>query len=161
LEPEPSLPIVSVHESWYGWQTLAVDGAALLMAVGGVSVSDGGQGNGGQAFAGLATATYALGGPIVHFAHAHVSSGFASLALRVFTPILFAFVGYGLQDCAGGQLCGLGGLVIGGGLGILTAITVDAAVLAREDVPDREVALLHLRLALVRGHGGLIAWGSF
>ena len=153
-------PAVHEHEHWYGWQTLAVDGAVLVLAVVGASVSDGDQG--GAALATLATSGYVLGGPIVHFAHERVLVGFASMGLRVFTPFVFALVGYGVEDCSSGsELCGLGGLLIGGSLGILTAIAVDAAVLAREDVPDQESALPHLRLALARDGAGIVASGSF
>lgn len=159
--PPPPGPTGSVHEHWYGWQTLTVDGAALLLLVVGGLAADG-PGNAGEELAILAMGTYALGGPIVHFAHANGLQGLGSLGLRVVTPVVFGLVGYAVEDCSGGgEFCGLGGLVLGGALGIITAIVVDAAVLAREEVPDRESVLSHLHLALDREHAGVIASGSF
>lgn len=160
--PAATFPSDGVHQEWYGWQTLTVDGAALLLATLGLAASAGDQGSGGDGTLTLATGLFLLGGPVVHFAHENVTQGFASLGLRVATPVLFALVGYGVQKSScGGNLCGLGGLVYGGALGILVAIGVDAAVLAREDVPDRQSALPRLRLALDRDGAGVTASGSF
>jgi hypothetical protein len=163
-QPLPPAPVATsdIHEHWYGWQTLAVDGAAFVIAGVGVVASDGGQGSGGAELALLAAGTYVLGGPVVHFAHENGFRGLASLGLRVATPVVFALVGYAAEDCSsGGEFCGFGGFIIGGSLGILGAIIIDAAVLAREEVPDQQPALSHLRLALDRDGAGVIAAGRF
>ncbi len=65
--------------SWYGWQTLIADGGTLAATyvTGSPIVFLGG---------------YALGAPIVHWAHGNVAAGFGSLGVRVVAPIVTTFV---------------------------------------------------------------------
>ena len=101
---------------WYGWQTLMVDGAAILIA------SD------------VSVPIYVLGGPIVHWSHGNVGRGFGSLGLRVGAPLLLAAAFVGGCDGNGDVGClGLGalmGLLLGAG----AAIAIDAAAIARDTV---------------------------
>jgi hypothetical protein len=116
------------HENWYGWQTLAVDGTSLAVAIGGAASNVG-------ALGGFGLVGYVAGAPIVHFAHGHVGTGFASAGLRVGLPIVGALIGFAAEDChGGGEFCGLGGAAVGLLVGGAAAITLDAAVLAREEV---------------------------
>jgi hypothetical protein len=113
---------------WYGEQTLLADGLSLLFALG----AAGGE---TEPLLVLASAGYVLGGPIVHLAHGSLWRAGVSLGLRVGLPLLFTAIGVQLEDCHSGEdFCGLGSVVIGGSLGILTAIVLDAAVLAYEPV---------------------------
>jgi hypothetical protein len=145
---------------WYGWQTLATDGGVLLLmvVVGSTELSNGG----GAAPWVVGLTAYALGGPIVHLAHGNPGRGALSLAMRLGMPLLFGYLGVQAEGCrSGSEFCGLGGALIGGSLGIITAITIDAAFVAREDAPDRASALPLLRLALDRRSAGVFAAGRF
>lgn len=120
------------REVWYGGQTLAADGVALLLVVAGAALagSSGSGGSAGGAVAILGLATYVLGGPIVHFAHRNVNGGFGSLGLRVGVPIVGGAIGCAADDNSGMFGC-LGGAAAGVALGILAAVIIDSAALAR------------------------------
>jgi len=122
----PSPPLTERH--WYGWQTLATDGAGIaLIAVGG-----------GMQFEGPVAVTAAsvgvgslfLGGPIVHIAHGRWPIGVLDLGLRLTLPLVGGAYA-GSQPCTGE--CG-GPLLIGFMIGV-APIWIDAGILAREDVP--------------------------
>ena len=128
--PAPATRSVS---HWYGWQTLATDGASVVVALLGVAVSDGserlGQGMGYTALLG-----YALGGPVVHAVHGNPGRAIGSLALRGGLPLAAGYAGSALEDCPDdADFCGLGGALLGGTLGVLGAILIDAAALGREE----------------------------
>jgi hypothetical protein len=139
----PALPARG-HESaipqrrtvWYGWQTLLLDAPAFPTAlVAGATES--------VHLALLALGWYVLAPPFVHFAHGRVGTGFGSLGVRVGMPIVGAIVGAGVGAAAtGGGRCtwiceGVGsGALIGFGLGLLSAVTIDAAVLSHETSKD-------------------------
>ncbi len=152
-EPEPAAgaPAHSRPTHWYGYQTLGTDAAAIALLVPALvtNVPQGEQ----SGFALASSLTYGFGGPIVHWSHGAIGKGFGDLALRVGAPIALGFVGgiigaaaYHPAPCgpAGAQdWCGLGqglgelgaeleGMTLGGLVGIAGAITLDAAVLARE-----------------------------
>ena len=164
LEPGESELEVSdapTEEHWYGWQTLATDGASfvLLIAAGATAASGA---EAGGALGGLSLTTYLLGGPIVHFAHENVGRGFGSLALRGGLPIVFGAVGVQLEDCSDGDwFCGLSGAVLGGLLGIVTAITVDASLLGYESVPVETTSLPNIGVVVGRQHGLIVTGGTF
>jgi hypothetical protein len=128
-------PPVVMESRWYGWQTLLADVAAVAAA------SAGGE-------AGLGV--YALGGPIVHWSHGNTGRGFGSLALRTGAPIVLgaAFVA-GCDPDEDAEFGCLGAALAGVGLGMVTAIVLDASVLARDEVPverDTSVALGPVRV---------------
>ncbi len=138
--PSPDAPQTK-SSSWYGWQTLSTDGAAVLLGV--LSAAADGQ-TGKDAFGGAAIAAYGLGGPTVHAAHGRWGAGAGSLALRVGTPVVTGFVG-GLigaalptknEDALGGLVENVGqtylGLVYGVLAGAGIAAGLDAAFLAHE-----------------------------
>jgi hypothetical protein len=122
--------------SWYGWQILIADGAALGMLVGAGAAH-----NNADPVLALSGVTYALGGPIVHWAHLHGGMGVASLGLRLGLPVGLGFLGVALGLAIDGGKRGFeSASLVGGALGFVigfpTAIALDAAVLAREDVED-------------------------
>jgi hypothetical protein len=123
---------------WYGWQTLAVDVGAVALA--GIATR---QGSASLAY--LAIGSYALAAPIVHFAHGEGGRGGGSLGLRLGLPILVGFaLSQAEQSNCSGEFCGLGGLVVGAGLGVLTAIVLDASALAwhRRRLPVQPVVAI-------------------
>jgi hypothetical protein len=112
----------ATRSRWYGWQTLIVDGSALAVAF--VRPE-------------LTPAVYVFGGPIVHAAHGRWGTGLLSLGLRVGAPLVGGLAGAAVTGGAGcvsssSSSCISLGLVGGLLVGYATAVTVDAAVLARE-----------------------------
>lgn len=138
IAPPPPAYEAPVRETshWYGGQILAVDGASLG---GGLAVGLLNPGAGGSLFLG----GYVLGGPIVHLAHRRPLAALGSLVLRVGAPTLGALTGWSLVRVSGGSNNDNLGNAVGagalGGLGLIlgyaTAIALDSAVLAHEDVP--------------------------
>lgn len=156
LQPEES------PRRWYGWQTLATDGGALLLIGASISMA-GGSGDSASATFGVgALGAYALGGPIVHFAHANVGRGLASLGIRVGAPVVLAYAGVLLENCGngGGEFCGLGGAVLGFSAGIISAVVIDSAVLAFEGGSAESEASAP-RFQLGFSPRGVVAAGTF
>ena len=115
---------------WYGWQTLATDGAAVTLFIAGASADSG-------AVAVLGVGTYVLGGPVVHWTHDGGWRGWASLGIRVGGPVLVGLGGFALgSGCEGedAEVCPAVGAALFGSLGLVSAIIVDAAVLGYEEV---------------------------
>ena len=148
---------VESERHWYGWQTLATDGAAFALIVYG----------GTQQFEGalpvVATttgvATFFLGAPTVHWAHGRIGTGFLSLGTRLVAPLLGTVVGS--VDC--GADCG-GPLLLG--LVIATSpLWIDPGLLAFEDVPAAKSPALKLELrphlSLSRRWKGIAVSGTF
>lgn len=147
-QPAPS--VVVTHE-WYGWQILAVDGAALSLA--GIGIAEETVTKQDQAllltgFVGGAL-VYALGPPIVHFVHGRDVWGFADFGIRVGS----VFVGTTLALAAAsaslnneGKLTDTNADVIVGffAMGFLVPMIVDAAVLSSATevrYPDRPATI--------------------
>lgn len=147
---------------WYGWQTLATDGAAVGLITASLITVDGGQHSPSSALAWGALGVYGLGAPVMHFVHENPGRGFASFGLRIGGPIVLGFTGAMLENCrgGGGEFCGLGGALIGTTLGIIGAVTVDAAVFAYDDKPaENEAASRRFRIGL--SPRGVVAFGNF
>ncbi|HEU4407671.1 MAG TPA: hypothetical protein VFS43_20570 [Polyangiaceae bacterium] len=132
LRPAPPPPPPAPAERrWYGWQTLAADGASIaLIAVGSSSDASG--------LAVVGSLGLFLASPSVHWAHGHLGKGFASLGLRAGPTALLGVglvvVDQGDQPSAGRNVAG--GILIGlGALGALAAPVADSLALAREEVP--------------------------
>jgi tetratricopeptide (TPR) repeat protein len=119
------------HDVWYGWQTLVVDGAAVLLGVAGavLAVSSSSGESAGVPVASLGVITYFLGGPSVHVAHNNLGRGLGSLGLRIGVPIVGGAIGCAANDRSGEFRC-LAGFVIGAALGAVPAVIIDAGVLA-------------------------------
>jgi hypothetical protein len=108
----------AAEDKGYAGQVIAMDAGMLL---GGALTQE----------PGLAIAGFALGSPILHFAHRRPLEGFMSLALRIVAPVVLGFAtraadGHGDDDAAAvGVVCGA-----------LIATTLDAAILARAPQPS-------------------------
>ncbi len=102
---------------WYGWQTLATDGAATMMLFAAADSRDGA----GLAYGSLAM--YNLGAPIVHFAHGNFGRGLGSLAVRSLPSVLIFGEPHRVDDR----------FLLFTVLSVPAMIAVDAAALARDD----------------------------
>ncbi len=123
---------------WYGWQTLIVDGGWI---VGGPVVTAVTPAAGGA----LLLGGYLVGPPIVHWAHGNIGRGFADLGIRLGAPIVLGTIGYYALHKEGEFFdgSGLAGIAVGGLLGILGAIVIDAAALAYEPADDDDDDAMH------------------
>lgn len=150
-------------ERWYGWQSLSADGAALLLLIAAGASSD--QRNQLPAVFGYGSlGVYLLGGPVSHFAHDNPGRALGSLAMRAGLPLAFGAAGSQLEDCSGDEgydLCGIVGALLGGTLGIATAITIDAALLSYEEVPVTAEGLESIGVSIGPHHAALVASGTF
>jgi hypothetical protein len=169
-EPEPASP--GTPRQWYGWQTLLVDAASLALLVAGAESRS-------SAVLGVSGLTYALGPSVVHVAHGQGAKGIADVLLRVGVPVAFAAAG-GLIGAATASpnrnteeeevLPWLGGAAVGLAIGLVTAVSIDAALLAWEpgkaSSPSTGAPPLTLtpRLAVTgdaeHGHGGWMGVGG-
>ena len=148
---------VRLERHWYGWQTLATDGAAFALIIYG----------GAQQFEGVppvaaattGVAMFFLGAPTVHWAHGRIGTGFLSLGTRLVAPLLGAVVGS--QDCTGE----CGGQVLLGFVIATSPLWIDPALFAFEDVPAAKSPALKLELrphlSLSRRWKGIAVSGTF
>ena len=112
-------PRTEVH--WYGYETLALDGAAFgFAALAAREPSENITAPGAAAIG-----TYLLGGPLVHVANGEWGRAAASLLLRVGAPVVGATTATSP--------------VAGATVGLLGAVAIDAAVLAHHTVEVKEV----------------------
>jgi hypothetical protein len=138
--PAPA-PEPSTH--WYGYQTLAFDGLALLLIV---PAASSGSPYGSQLGLGaVALSVYGLGPPIVHLAHGRVGAALGDLGMRLAAPTALALLGYVIGNATTPSCVGddahrcpyipnsvVYGFLIGGALGIAGSMVLDASLLARE-----------------------------
>jgi hypothetical protein len=88
-----------------------------------------------------ALGVYVLAPPIIHFAHGRAGAGFGSLGIRVGMPIGGAVTGAAVgRAVTSGENCywicegAASGALIGVGVGLLGAVTIDAALFSYEAV---------------------------
>ncbi len=127
---------IETVERWYGWQTLAADGAALALVIGGAAVTS--QVDQGAYIIMAGGVVHVVGGPIIHFTHQRIAAGFGSMGLRAALPVFGAAIGASAEDCSGGFVCGLVGGFIGFFLGFSGSIAIDAAALAYEETTPED-----------------------
>jgi hypothetical protein len=150
-DPAPVPP--KPERRWYGWQTLATDGAAIALLVGTASAAAAADLSEGPLLTTgytLGLVTYALGGPIVHFSHGNTWRGLASFGIRVPVPLLVIAASYEIECSGSGGACGEY-TVLFGASAIIAAMVVDAAVFAFDDVPVGGAENQTLRLLPVVG----------
>ncbi len=153
----------ATREQWYGWQSLSADGVALVLLIAAGASSD--QRNVLPDIFGYGSlGMYLLGGPATHLMHDSPGRALGSLVLRAGLPLAFGAVGSQLEDCSGDEdydLCGIVGALLGGTLGIATAITIDAAVLSYEEVPVTSEGVQDIGVSIGRDHFAIVAGGRF
>jgi hypothetical protein len=168
---EDSFDDAPMKRDWYGWQTLTTDGVAVGLYLFGTAQALSGAGAG--ALLG-SVPTYFLGAPIVHLAHARPLVALGTFGLRVATVTTGYLIADSSKDCRGydrdlGGLCGWGEIWLGLLIGAGTAITLDAALLAYENVGraprerSYEAQRLHLTpsIAVTRERQALLVSGNF
>lgn len=146
------------HERWYGWQTLVADGLALGVAGLGLGLD---AGDTSTTVLSLAATGYVLGGPLVHLGHGDAMKGLGSLGLRVGAPLVSGVVfGALFAGTANHAMSGFqaGFYFIGVPVGVVTAIIVDAAVLAWEPATPSSTGI---GVDLSRDRVGLAVSGRF
>jgi hypothetical protein len=141
MPPAPPAPREQTEtRHWYGYQTLIVDSVALGLGGAGVGLVAGRHGDttAGDAalpigLMGFGLLTYVFAAPTVHWVHRRTLAGFASLGLRLLTPLLGAGIGALIPGIAGydNTAGGIAGTIAGAG----TAIALDAIFLGYETVP--------------------------
>ncbi|WP_434043558.1 MULTISPECIES: hypothetical protein [Sorangium] len=111
---------------WYGWQHLFVLlGSAALVPIVVATESEG--------LAWVSFSGAALGGPVTHWANGNLGKGFISLGLNAGCTFGGGMIGMLLGSASNEPFAALGGMVLGGGLGLLTANVIDIAVLEVEE----------------------------
>jgi hypothetical protein len=136
VEPTPPAAPSSSGSQWYGWQTLASDGATLLSTIALANVhSLNSNGNSAIVLTNLGVG-FGLGAPLVHFAHGRPLTALADIAMRVGGVVVGALVGAAAMGSNGDSreddMGAVVGLLLGGVVGSSAAVVVDATVLSWE-----------------------------
>ena len=141
-QPRPRPPKGKEEETWYGYQTLIVDGASLGLILGGAAIANHpGSSDSGGSVALAGGIGYVLGAPVVHWMHGRIGPGFGSLGLRVGLPLAGLFWGAVIGAAVNSRnddailAAGAGIGFVGGMAG---AMLLDAALLAYEKPSERE-----------------------
>ncbi len=144
---------VRPRRRWYGWQTLSADGAALLLALSAVGLSQGSSAD-TTALSVPALLGYEFAPGVIHFAHGNPGRAFASMGVRLGVPLAAAFVGATAASGCDDYGCEAGGAAVGFLLGIGGAMAIDAAVFAYDEQsppPTARTSLLPLVSVTSRG----------
>ncbi len=135
---------------WYGYINLTCDALATTS----LYLSQEARSDTEEKLAYLALFTYLAGGPIAHWSHGNVGTGFASLGLRAGMPVVSTYLGCAAFGGGGGSEYGcLGGAIIGLGLGLIGAVTIDAAALAYKEREAPRMAMHLVPVATPTKHG--------
>jgi len=122
------------REHWYGWQTLATDGAAASQFALAVPTHN-------VAFVGLGAGTFLLGAPIVHLVHHKPWLALLDLGFRVAVPFVGVAVGADMDSRTPGHCYGSPDIAcepstkyieIGGAISMATVAALDAAFFSYE-----------------------------
>ena len=142
--------------TWYGWQTLAMDGAVALSTVSVLTMAEDKDG-----YVLPLLAWYVVGVPIVHAIHRNGYFAAASVGMRLLAPP----IGYAIGASLGGPASFPGSDEAGYGLlvGIGCAVLVDSLVFAWEplesDDARLELAPSVWALPALGGHGPMLGGG--
>ncbi len=124
---EPTTPT-----DWYGWQIIAADATAISL----VLIGAGEEGDAGPVLVAAGFGVFLLGAPFLHVANGEEENSAGSVALRMGAPVSGFLLGGFIGAGSGGDNdlgAALTGLVIGFTAGVATAMTVDAAFIAKKD----------------------------
>lgn len=152
VEPEPP------EQTWYGWQTLAVDVASLGALALGVGFDN--------AFVGLTgIGGYLFAAPAVHWFQGGVGRGFASLGVRFAASALIVVGGVACAGSSfgGGDSRGVCMLPLLGVFLVPASVAIDAAGLSWRDSPRGATTgrALHPWFSAERRAGGVVWQGTF
>lgn len=125
----PASEVQAAATPWYGYQLLFSDLASVGMIATGTEVG-----------VGVGLISLAFAPSVVHGIHRRPLQAVLSPLSRVGLTVAGAAVGASLESCGPNTMfCGLGGAVVGGGLGLLTAAVLDWSVLSRDWGPETSV----------------------
>ena len=132
---------VAGSTTWYGWQSLTTDAAAVGLALAAVNLGSPDQGT----LTVLSVSTYALGGPIVHLSHENPGRAGLSLVARVALPAAGLYAAYALlpSPTLHGDSPPAWPRVAIPVASVVAAMTLDAALLGYEEkqsVPRTQVS---------------------
>lgn len=97
-----SSPHPEPFRAWYGWQPMILDGVALGAIAAAASAAAAGADKDAMLLVVLPAAlVYDLGGPTVHWLHGRKRIAFASLGVRIGTPLLGVLVAPMFAGCGG------------------------------------------------------------
>lgn len=125
-------------DEWYGYQTIGADVVATTLLVSSAATDDTPR----KVLFVASASTYLLASPVIHAAHDRGGAAIGAVGLRVFAPLSLGLLGLLVGAGADGNNWGapLAGGFIGLGLGVLTAMVIDAAALARKASPTAQGA---------------------
>ncbi|WP_437723009.1 hypothetical protein [Sorangium sp. So ce861] len=111
---------------WYGWQHLLVLGGAAILA----PIAAGAE---NEVLAWWSASTFALGGPVTHWANGNLGRGFASLGLNAGGLLGGCMVGLLVGAASDSRRWDELAVLLGGSAGLITANIIDIAVLEYEE----------------------------
>ncbi len=113
---------------WYGYQLMLNDALAIAAIC-----------TRNSAAATVGVVTLLLGPSVLHGVHRRPLQAVLSPILRVALPLFGGLIGAKLESCRPNEwFCGLRGALVGGGLGLLTALIIDWSVLSLSPVAPEE-----------------------
>lgn len=129
--PSPAPPLAAAPapapaRSWYGWQLVLIDAAALALIPATQTPSP--------------VLLWAGTGSVVHLAHNNIARAGASFGLRIALTAVGAVAGASATRGCKGWFCGVEGVAIGGMVGIGVAEVIDVAALAYAPATGEAVA---------------------
>jgi hypothetical protein len=137
-EPQPVEPVLLHATRWYGWQNLMGDGIALSFGALAVAIDADGASN---ALGSVSSLVYLGASPLIHSSHGEAGSVFGSLGLRFGLPTAGLLIGFAVARGCSFYPGGCDDALRGASVGVVSAMAIDAALLAHEDVctgPDGE-----------------------
>lgn len=150
----PRHPASPPKRVWYGWQTLTMDGLSVAVPI---TLAAAKSDAAAYAFGGF----YLFGPAVVHWTHENVGTGFASVGVRVGSPLVGLLAGCAVSCGGRGDYeAAFAGLF----LGYAAAVVLDAAAFAWEDPePQRYGArpTITPTASIHRGGGTFGLVGSF
>jgi hypothetical protein len=121
----------SAKRKWYGYQLMLDDAASIALIAGAA---------GKGAAISLGELSFFFGGSVIHGVHGRAGLALASPLMRVSLALIGARIGVAAEHCGStnDDFCGLGGALLGGGIGLLTAMMADYSLSWTDASPDAE-----------------------
>lgn len=125
------VPPPSAKRKWYGYQLMLDDAASIALIAGtagkGAAIS-------------LGELSFFFGGSVIHGVHRRAGLALASPLMRVSLVLIGARIGVAAEHCGptNDDFSALGGALLGGGIGLLTAMMVDYSLAWTDESPNVE-----------------------